>query len=86
MGYRLLENNEIDAAIETFELNTETFPLSANTWDSLAEAIMIKGDHESALLYYRRSLELEPGNGNAVRMIESMQGEQQFSHAGENRS
>jgi hypothetical protein len=34
MGYVLLENGEIDAAIRVFDLNAETFPLSANTWDS----------------------------------------------------
>jgi tetratricopeptide (TPR) repeat protein len=70
MGYRLLENGEIDAAIKVFDLNTETFPLSANTWDSLAEAIMTKGDHEKAIRYYRVSLKLDPESSNAVRMIE----------------
>ena len=72
MGYRLLENGEIDAAIKVFDLNTETFPLSANTWDSLAEAIMTKGDHETAIRYYRVSLKLDPDSSNAVRMIEQM--------------
>jgi tetratricopeptide (TPR) repeat protein len=64
MGYRLLDNGEIDAAIRVFDLNTETFPLSANTWDSLAEAIMTKGDHESAIRYYRVSLKLDPKKGS----------------------
>ena len=72
MGYRLLENGEIDAAIKVFDLNTETFPLSANTWDSLAEAIMTKGDHETAIRYYRASLKLDPESSNAMRMIEQM--------------
>jgi len=31
MGYELLENGEIDAAIKVFDLNVKTFPLSANT-------------------------------------------------------
>ncbi len=86
MGYRHLENNEIEAAISIFDLNTETFPLSANTWDSLAEAIMTKGDHETAIHYYRRSLELDPDNSNAARMIEWMIGEQLLGHASGNKS
>ena len=86
MGYRRLENGEIEAAISVFDLNTETFPLSSNTWDSLGEAIMTKGDHATAIHYYRRSLELDPDNSNAARMIEWMIGEQQLSHASGNKS
>ena len=69
-GYRLLENGEIEAAIRVFDLNTETFPLSANAWDSLAEAIMRKGDHETAVRYYRVSVKLDPNSSSAAQMIE----------------
>ena len=64
MGYELLENGEIEAAIKVFGLNTETFPLSANAWDSLAEAAMTKGDHETARRYNRVALKLSHENGN----------------------
>ena len=86
MGYELLENGEIDAAIKVFDLNAETFPLSANTWDSLAEAVMIKGDHESAIRCYRISLKLDPESNNAALMIERMTAEQQISYASGNKS
>ncbi len=86
MGYRLLENGEIDAAFKVFDLNTETFPLSANTWDSLAEAIMTKGDHESAIRYYRVSLKLDPESSNAVRMIEQMMSDKKLAYASGNKS
>jgi tetratricopeptide (TPR) repeat protein len=86
MGYRLLENGEIDAAIKVFDLNTETFPLSANTWDSLAEAIMTKGDREGAIRYYRVSLKLDPESSNAVRMIEQMMSDKKLSYASGNKS
>ena len=75
MGYRFLEGGEIDAAIKIFDLNIETFPTSANAWDSLAEAIMTKGDHEAAIRFYRVSLELDPDNSNAARMIERLTSE-----------
>ena len=64
MGYELLENGEIEAAIKVFGLNTETFPLSDNAWDSLAEAAMTKGDHETARRYNRVALKLSHENGN----------------------
>ena len=81
MGYELLENGEIAAAIKVFDLNTQTFPLSANTWDSLAEAAMTKGAYESAIRYYRVSLKLDPDSNNAVQMIERMTAEQKFHYA-----
>lgn len=74
MGYRHLENNEIAEAIAIFRLNADTFPHSANTWDSLGQALLAKGDHESAIHYYRRSLELDPSNCDAERMIEELMG------------
>ena len=86
MGYDLLENGEIDAAITVFDLNAQTFPLSANTWDSLAEAVMTKGAYESAIRYYRVSLKLDPESNNAAQMIERMTAEQQFSYVSGNKS
>jgi len=79
MGYELLANGEVEAAIKVFDLNTQTFPLSANTWDSLAEASMSKGDHEMAIRYYRVSLNLSPDSSNAARMIARILGEQQVN-------
>lgn len=88
MGYRHLQNSEIEAAISVFQLNTDTFPESANAWDSLGEAVMCKGDHETAIRYYRRSLDLDPENSIAAQMIERMTeqtvGELQLSHASDN--
>ena len=79
MGYELLENGDIEEAIRVFTLNTGTFASSANTWDSLAEAVMIKGDRRAAIRYYRVSLELDPESSNAARMIRRMTREQQLS-------
>jgi len=47
MGHDLVENGEIDVAIKVFDLNAQTFPLSANAWDSLAEAVITKGAYAS---------------------------------------
>ena len=59
MGYRHLENGQVDEAIAVFDLNTETFPRSANAWDSLADAMMSKGERQKAILYYHRAHELD---------------------------
>lgn len=72
-GYRLLMRDEVDKALKVFELNTQLYPEAFNTWDSLAEAYMKKGDNESALKYYHKSLELNPKNDNAKKMIEKIE-------------
>ncbi len=81
MGYKHLQNGEVEEAISVFELNTDTFPTSANTWDSLAEAVLATGDKETAIRFYQRSLELDPENSNAIDKIEQILGEQQTSQA-----
>lgn len=71
-GYRMLEAERHEEAIAVFRLNTETFPDSYNTWDSLAEAYMAQGDPENAIRFYRKSLELNPENRNARERLEEL--------------
>ena len=72
-GYFLLNvQKQVDEAIAIFQLNVQLFPRSANTYDSLAEAYMFKGDQQKALFYYEESLRLDPGNDNAKHMIDKL--------------
>jgi tetratricopeptide (TPR) repeat protein len=41
---------------------------------------MTKGEHETAIRHYQRSLELDPDNSNALKKIEQLAGEQRVSH------
>lgn len=69
LGYQLLGIKEIRAAIEIFRLNVEAYPQSFNVYDSLGEAYMANADDSLAIENYKRSLELNPQNVNADRMI-----------------
>ncbi|MEQ9404039.1 MAG: tetratricopeptide repeat protein [Cyclobacteriaceae bacterium] len=71
-GYRMLSQNRTDVAIALFELNTESYPESFNTWDSLAEAYMISGDKQKAKAHYQKSLKLNPQNQNAKDKIKEL--------------
>lgn len=71
-GYELLNREEFEGAIRVFHLNARLFPESANVWDSLAEAYLNAGRHEMATIYYRKSLELDPGNTNALDKLRMM--------------
>ena len=76
IGYQLLaEPDRIDEAIAVFQLNTELFPASSNTWDSLGEAYMEAGQTALAIANYEKSLALDPSNANAVEMLERLRGE-----------
>jgi 3-oxoadipate enol-lactonase len=68
-GYGYLQAGKIKEAIELFKLNVEAYPDSWNTYDSLAEAYMADGNKEMAILYYEKSLKLNPGNTNAVNQL-----------------
>jgi cytochrome c-type biogenesis protein CcmH/NrfG len=46
-------------------MNTEDFPKSANTWDSLGEALFKSGDTPHAVENYKKALETDPKYENA---------------------
>jgi len=71
-GYRVLRETGAKPAIQVFLLNTEAFPNEYNTWDSLAEAYLEDGQRELAIKYYRKVLELRPGDENATRMLKQI--------------
>jgi CubicO group peptidase (beta-lactamase class C family)/TolA-binding protein len=60
LGYAFLTRDEFKPAIAIFSLNTQLYPDSANTYDSLAEAHMKKGDRKQAIALYRKALETLP--------------------------
>jgi CubicO group peptidase (beta-lactamase class C family) len=73
LGYYLLRIDRIDDALLLFSYNTEQFPLSGNVFDSMGEAYLKAGDKAKALVSYKRSLELDPGNSNAADVIKKLQ-------------
>jgi tetratricopeptide (TPR) repeat protein len=45
------------------------YPTSANLYDSLAEAYFYNKDYQNAILNYKKSLELNPTNQNAIQRL-----------------
>ncbi|HET6217321.1 MAG TPA: DUF2306 domain-containing protein [Acidobacteriaceae bacterium] len=72
LGYQLIQANKNKQAIRIFQLNIEAYPRSGNTYDSLAEAYMDDGNKSQAIANYRRSLQLNPRNANAVKMLQKL--------------
>ncbi len=74
LGYQLMQQGDLPAATEVFKLNVESYPQSFNVYDSLAEAYMNAGEDAAAIEFYEKSLEINPGNTNAVQMLAKIRG------------
>ncbi len=72
LGYKLLNEEKLEASKVVFELNTKEHPDDFNVWDSLGEIYMVLGEDQLAIESYERSLKLYSGNANAVEMIEKI--------------
>ncbi|ATB37890.1 serine hydrolase [Cystobacter fuscus] len=72
IGYSLLRGGKVADAVKVFEANVELYPEDANTHDSLGEAYLEVGRKDEAITRYKKSLELNPKNDNAARMLEEL--------------
>ena len=73
LGYELLRNGKAKEAIEIFKLNVEMYPQGFNTYDSLGEAYMMINERALAIQNYKKSLELNPNNTNAVEALKRLE-------------
>jgi CubicO group peptidase (beta-lactamase class C family) len=73
VGYSLLRQKKVAEAIAMFKVNVELYPKSSNVYDSLAEAYMTGGDKRLAIENYKKSLQLDPKNKNAVDMLKKLE-------------
>lgn len=78
LGYRFLYFfGKKDYAIEIFKLYREMSPQSANAYDSLAEAYLMDGNKELAVLNYQKSLGINPDNKNAAEKLKQLRQKKQ---------
>jgi len=74
LGYDLVGRLRFDEAIEVFKLNVKLYPDSWNVYDSLGETYAKTGKKERAIENYEKSLELNPQNRNAEKMLVKLRG------------
>lgn len=72
LGYQYLLQGKLDDALTLFKLNVEVYPKSANVYDSYGEALLAKGDTTAAVMNYKKSLQLNPGNTNAETVLKGL--------------
>jgi CubicO group peptidase (beta-lactamase class C family) len=76
LGYRLLDMKRAKDAIEIFKLNVEMFPKSANAYDSLGETYLAENQKDLALAAYKKAVELDPNNANAMLILRRLEGKE----------
>ena len=72
LGYRFLQENNLEFALYVFEKNVHLYPDSSNAYDSLGEAFLKAGRKAEAIESYRKSLALDPGNANARSKLKEL--------------
>jgi len=73
LGLRLSFNPENkEQGYNVFLLALHLYPKSANLYDSLAEAYFYNKNHQNAILNYKKSLELNPKNQNAIDRLKQL--------------
>jgi len=73
LGYALIRKERNEEALRIFELNIDLYPNKYNTYDSYGECLLILGFKEKGIEAYKKSLELNPENDNARKIIEQHQ-------------
>ena len=72
LGYALMGQGKIDQAIDYFKQNVDMYPHSFNTYDSLAEAYMNKGETELAIEYYQKVIEIDGPSERVETVIKEL--------------
>ena len=61
-GYQILQSGNANHAVWLFQLNADTYPNSANTYDSLSDALLAAGNRTEALRNAEKALEVLGGD------------------------
>jgi len=75
IGKKLLKEERLNDAVLTFSFAAELYPDYADAYDYLGEAFDLSGETDQALIWYKKSLELEPDNNYTRRKVRRMQEE-----------
>ena len=71
LGYQLLAEKKYDQAIAMFRKNVKEHPESANSYDSLGEALAVAGDKKGAIESYSKALSMvtDPADKKRISTI-----------------
>lgn len=71
-GLRLVARGQKESGLAMLVLNTQLYPASANTWDSLGEAHLSLGDTDKARAAYRQALVIDPAYPSSKAALQKL--------------
>jgi len=72
LGYSLLAKKRAADAIEIFRLNAESYPSSANAYDSLGDAFVAAGRNDDAIKSYEKAVAIDPTFQTSIDALKRM--------------
>jgi tetratricopeptide (TPR) repeat protein len=81
LGSNLLYAGKSKEAVTVFQVNVKNHPQSDNAYKSLAESYLYLKEDDQAIRNYKRILELDPQNQNALRMLKFMELLKKINHS-----
>ncbi|MFC4701165.1 alpha/beta hydrolase-fold protein [Glaciecola siphonariae] len=72
IGYAFLQEGKVDQAITSFKQNVEMYPESSNTYSSLAESYVEKGEITLAIENYQKVILIEGESERVEKIIEEL--------------
>ena len=72
VSYKLLQTDKPELAAEVLKLGIKSFPKRFNLYDSYGEVLLVLGDTLKAIESYEKSVEINPGNENGIRVLRTI--------------
>ncbi len=72
LAYEIMNGGFLDEAVAVYQLNTYLFPKSSKVFDRLGRAYSGKKNIKEAIKAYKKALELDPKNQNAIKALEEL--------------
>ena len=78
LGYFMLSQKFYDKAVALFQMNTENYPQSGNTYDSYADALIAKNDTAAAIANYRKAYAITKSEETKLK-LDKLEGKPTFT-------
>lgn len=72
LGFSYLGKQDFEKALAVFKFNIDYNPSSSNVYDSFGEALLASGDSLQSIINYKKSLELNGNNTNAIDVLKGL--------------
>ncbi len=73
LGFQLLQRGKIEMGLAVLQFNAKEHPRSFWVYESLAEAYLMSGQTEMAVINFKKILELDPDNRNALEKLNELE-------------